>query len=94
MQAPTSPLTPSQQRVYDFIKAYMEQHKYAPTYREIAAGIGVRSTNGIADLLLLMERKGWLKRGVNRARTIVLWEHATPTTGDPDNADAVQQQHT
>ncbi len=37
------PLTPSQQRVFSWIEAFIAQHGMAPTYREIQKGLGYRS---------------------------------------------------
>ena len=33
-----------------------------PTIRELGEALGFRSTNGVAEVLAVLERKGWLRR--------------------------------
>ena len=61
-------LTERQQEVLDFITA--NSHLYGPTVREIAAGIGVSSPNGVVCHLAALERKGVIVRHPKRARGI------------------------
>ena len=37
----------TKQRIYMFVKRYMLEHGYAPSYREIAEGVGIKSTSTI-----------------------------------------------
>ncbi len=39
----SNPITPSQQRTLEFIQAYILRNAHAPTYPEIAQGIGIQS---------------------------------------------------
>jgi len=61
-------LTKRQQEVLSFIVA--NSHLYGPTVREIAAGIGVSSPNGVVCHLAALERKGAIVRHPKRARGI------------------------
>jgi len=66
--ADTHKLTDRQQEVLDFIVANL--HLYSPSVREIAAGIGVKSPNGVMCHLKALERKGAIVRHPKRARGI------------------------
>jgi len=59
-------LTPAQRRVYDFIR--QNSAYFGPAIREIAAGLQIRSPNGVVCHLNALERKGYItrKRGVAR----------------------------
>ena len=66
-------LSKRQKDVYHFIVVYLAMHGYPPTLREIASAIGLASTNGVADHLKALERKGYVERkpGISRAITLV-----------------------
>lgn len=54
--------------VLDFIKKY--PHPYAPTVREIAAGLGLNSPATIHKYLNTLEQQGYIKHEPNCPRTI------------------------
>lgn len=58
----TRPLTARQREVLSFLTSYVDEHGFAPAFREIGAAIGSRSTNNIACHLKALERKGWITR--------------------------------
>ncbi len=73
-------LSGSQQALLDFLRSYIEEQGYPPSYREMAAALGFRSTNGVAYQLRCLEEKGLLER-VSRgapARAIRLTSKALP----------------
>lgn len=37
--------TKMQEKILEFCKAYFKEHGYAPTIREIASGVGLKSTS-------------------------------------------------
>ena len=41
-----APLTPTQRRVLDFLKEFVERHRFAPTAGEIASRFGIAVKNG------------------------------------------------
>jgi len=51
-------LTPRQADVLHFIQRALEERGFPPTYREIGDALGISSTNGVADHV-----KGLIKRG-------------------------------
>ncbi len=72
-----SPLAPRQAAVYRWIAAFVDQHGYAPTLREIGAAMGIASTKGVSDHLVAMRRKGWLDWVPGKSRTILLLDRDT-----------------
>lgn len=65
------PLTERQQAVLDFVVAYIRDHRFPPTVREIGRALGIRSTNGVSDHLKALERKGYLERRGMKSRALV-----------------------
>lgn len=63
------PLTERQQKVYDLIVEQVGLWGYPPTIREIGVRLGIRSTNGVADHLKALKRKGYLKQQGQKSRT-------------------------
>jgi repressor LexA len=55
-------LTPNQQRVLDWIRRYFDRHGRAPTLREIAENLGLRSHTSAQDYVDALIRKGALER--------------------------------
>lgn len=53
-------LTARQQEILSFIEAHIAAIGWAPTVREIGTAFGIRSTNGVADHLRRLQRKGRL----------------------------------
>lgn len=71
-------LTPRQNEIYEFIRSCIQQRSTPPTIAEIGARFGIRSTNGVNDLLQALERKGYIIRHRGMARGITLPENAPP----------------
>jgi repressor LexA len=73
-------LSPRQRDVLDFIATMLEQRGIPPTYREIGDALHIASTNGVADHVKALERKGFIaKEGGGAARGLRLTEKAGPT---------------
>lgn len=64
-------LTPRQQDTLRYIAGHIEAKGMAPTYDEIAAGIGSPARSGAFRLVTELEERGALFRG-NWARSIAL----------------------
>lgn len=64
-----APLTPTQRRVLDFLREFVERHRFAPTAAEIASSFGIAVKNGFYYLELL-ERKGYIRRKRHHPRRI------------------------
>ena len=63
-------LTDRQRQVFDCIQRSIAEKGYPPSFREIGRAVGIRSTNGVAEHLAAIERKGWIERDDARARGI------------------------
>ena len=66
------PLTKRQKEVLDFVSQYIEDHGYAPSYREIAAAFNFGSVATVAEHIESLVTKGMLQKGENEARSIQL----------------------
>jgi repressor LexA len=68
-----------QRDVLDFVSATIQQRGIPPTYREIGDALGISSTNGVADHVKALVRKGYLRKaGSGSARGIQLTQRAQP----------------
>lgn len=58
-----------QQKIIDFLRQYIQKYNTAPTLRQIAQAIGVKSLATVHEHLEALEKKGLIKRkkGVTRA---------------------------
>ncbi len=66
-------LTPAQERVYRFVRDYLQQQGYSPSYEEIRQHLGFRSLNAVYKHLKQLEQRGYLQSlGNNRKRALEL----------------------
>ena len=63
-------LTERQRQVFDFIQDRIRAWGYPPTIREIGEHLSIRSTNGVADHLKALKRKGYLTQEDMKSRTL------------------------
>lgn len=63
-------LTVRQSEVYNYIKGYIEKNNIAPFIREIQEGCGIASYKAAVDKLLVLEKKGFIRRELNKHRGI------------------------
>ncbi|MCA9388966.1 transcriptional repressor LexA [Candidatus Berkelbacteria bacterium] len=68
-------ITPRQKTVLDFVRAYIEDHDYSPSYREIAQHLGLKSVATVAEHINSLQDKGLLNKDPLEARSI----QVTPT---------------
>ncbi|MEZ4271818.1 MAG: repressor LexA, partial [Myxococcota bacterium] len=64
-------LTPRQKQVLNFIEERLADWGYPPTIREIGEHLSIRSTNGVADHLKALKRKGYLTQRDMKSRTLL-----------------------
>jgi SOS-response transcriptional repressor LexA len=62
--------TQKQRVVLDFISEFTDSKGYAPTFQEIANGVGLKSLATVHKHLTNLQNLGFLKRGANKARTV------------------------
>ncbi len=67
-----NPLTKRQKEILDFIRLFIDQNGYAPSYREIAYYFEYSSTGTIAEYINILQEKGYLTKDAMEARAIQL----------------------
>lgn len=65
-------LTPTQQKVLHYVRQRIDSGEPVPTYRELCAEFGWRSTGSARDHLKALVRKGYLELSGGRARAVSL----------------------
>lgn len=68
------PLTATQQKIYDFLKAQIKSKGIAPSIREICDYTGLTSTSTIHLHLSTLEKKGYILRSKTKKRYIEILE--------------------
>lgn len=63
-------LTDKQQKILDYLINYTSENGFPPTLREIGKDFKIKSTNGVNDHLIALERKGYIKRSPDKSRAI------------------------
>lgn len=58
--------------VLDYIIEYIKEHQYAPSNREIQAGVNYKSVETVTRALNQLERDGFIKRTPNIPRSIIV----------------------
>jgi repressor LexA len=64
-------LTTRQKAIYDFLLQTIREKGYAPSIPEIGARFKIASTNGVADHLKALEKKGYIRRVGKRAIEVI-----------------------
>ena len=76
----TIKLTKKQLLLYDFIKDFTEKNNYSPTYREIMAGMGLKSVSAVAEHVDNLVEKGVIIKSPGAARSLTVVEYRHPET--------------
>jgi len=63
-------LTKRQKQVLDFLVQFIDRHRYSPSFEEIADGLKLTSLATVHKHLATLEKKGFIRRGYNRSRSI------------------------
>jgi len=66
------PLTKKQTEILNFIKAFIKENDYAPSYREIAKSLSLSSVATIAEYINVLAQKGYLTKDNSCARSLQL----------------------
>ncbi|HEY8469690.1 MAG TPA: transcriptional repressor LexA [Longimicrobiales bacterium] len=73
------PLTKRQKEILDFLRDYLEEHGYAPSYEEIAQHFAYGSLATVHEHLENLQRKGYIRKSYNESRSIELVPTGTRT---------------
>jgi repressor LexA len=63
-------LTRRQKQVLDFLVSFINKHGYSPSFEEIGASLELSSLATVHKHMETLERKGFIKRGYNRSRSV------------------------
>jgi len=67
-----SKLTQGQKDVYEYIRWHITENSTPPYIREIQDACKISSYKGTVDKLMALEKKGYIKRSLNKHRGIIL----------------------
>ena len=67
----TERLSRRQRETLEWVKDFIQEHGMSPTVREIGAAFGTKSSS-VFDMLMVLERKGYLRRGDRKARSLTV----------------------
>jgi repressor LexA len=84
------PLTLRQQEVLGFLQCYMREEHTWPSFREIEAHFGFKSTNAVMGHLKALERKGYISRVPGQARTFRITSELDEQSRPPESLDVVE----
>ena len=73
-------ITKKQKRLMDFLQDFQNNHDYSPSYREIAAGLGLRSVASVAEHINHLVQQGFLKRSTGASRSLEIVDLSFPET--------------
>lgn len=84
-----APLTVRQLEVFEFIRGFIAEHGWPPTYREISAAFNFSSPTAALTHVNALERRGWLFHGpgarqiriITTAPATVVHDHDTEGGG-------------
>jgi repressor LexA len=63
-------LTRRQKQVLDYLMEFIDRQGYSPSFEEIAEGLDLSSLSTVHKHLDTLERKGFIRRGYNRSRSV------------------------
>jgi repressor LexA len=72
------PLTKRQKEILEYLRGFIDENGYAPSFREIAYYFDFSSTGTVAEYINILEEKGYITKDAMEARTIQL----TPSFDD------------
>ncbi len=76
-------LTAKQQQIYDYILAFLSQHGYPPSVREIGAAVGLKSPSTVHFHLKGLEEAGVIVKTEGKTRAITLTHAGAAEEADP-----------
>jgi repressor LexA len=71
-------LTDRQRQIYDYLTAYVDEHGYPPTVREIGEEVGLASPSTVHAHLANLERAGYIRRDPTKPRALELLGRERP----------------
>jgi repressor LexA len=78
-----APLTPLERKVYHYLLDFLAEHTFQPSLREIGRRFSIGSTKTVMDLLIRLEQKGYIERGVAHSRGVRILGYTGPIGAQP-----------
>lgn len=77
-------LTPTEEKVYEYLIEFLAANSYQPSIREIGRRFDIKSTKTVSDVLGSLARKGFIQRNQARSRGLrILGAHSGATRAIP-----------
>lgn len=76
-------LSPRRQQILNFIRRFIDEKGYAPTFKEILDACGISSYAVVQHHLKVLEREGYIRRAPEAYRSITLTERVGHTVRVP-----------
>ena len=74
-------LTPTEDKVYQYLIEFLAANSYQPSIREIGRQFAIKSTKTVSDVLGSLARKGYIQRNQARSRGLrILGSHSPGAT--------------
>ena len=73
-------ITKKQQRILDFITDFIDKNGVSPTYREIAAGLELKSVSSVAEHIDNLVLRGAIRRSEDHGRVLEVVDLTFPET--------------
>lgn len=86
-------LSMRQYQIVEAIHNHIVEHSFAPTLREIAQLVGLKSPSSVKHQLLILEKKGFLRINAGKGRAIELIDNSLWDASSDSNIDASQSQN-
>lgn len=67
-------MTPKQKLVLDFIKTYIQVKGFAPSYANVALGVGLKSKSNIHRIVHELRKQGFLELKPHHFRSVCVKE--------------------
>ncbi len=65
-------LTNKQKQIFNAIEYLIEEKGYSPTYQEIADLLNVKNVSNIFNIVMNLEKKGYVSTKQGKSRTIMI----------------------
>jgi repressor LexA len=77
-------LTPTEEKVYQYLIAFLAANSYQPSIREIGREFSIKSTKTVSDVLGSLARKGYIQRNQARSRGLrIIGAHSGASAAVP-----------
>ncbi len=77
------PLTKRQKEILDFLKAFIDEHGYSPSFEEICTAFGYTSLATVHEHLTNLARKGYIRKAARESRSIEFPPETEPSVPLP-----------